>query len=683
MSTMTTVLVVVLVCLLVSLVTAADLPITRVALFSSGVGYFEREGKVQGDATIELSFRTAQINDILKSLVVQDLGGGTVAPVTYAPQDPLERTLGSFAVNIADNPRLGELWNRIRGTSVMVTGQQVYQGTVYGMEKQERAVDDKVMTYEVLNLLTDQGLVQIPLYQVSNITLLDPKLDGDLRKAFEAIDQARDVDKRPVTLSFKGQGEREVMVGYLLETPVWKTSYRLLTDENGLFIQGWAIVENTTDEDWNAVSLSLVSGQPVSFVQTLYDPLYVQRVVIPPSVQAAARPRVWEGAMEQQKMAEAEMAPPEAPPAAAPPAPALRARRAADRGAAPAGMGMATAGAEMDKLSLADAGVAAMAAGSKVGTLFQYAINQPVTIPRKRSAMLPIINDKIEGEKLSIYNASVDAKHPMNGIKLKNSSPLHLMGGAVTVFDGGVYGGDALIEDIPPGDERVMTYAVDLAVEVEPQSKSAPQELVAAKIVHGVLTLTHKQRMETTYVVKNRAEQPRTVLVEHPVRPDWTLVEPKEPAERTRANYRFRLLVEPGKTEKLTVVEEWPTVEIVRLADRGLDQLKTIIIQPQLSPELKAALQKAADILAELAVLQAQREEAEARIQEIEAEQTRIRQNMRELDRTSELYKQYVQKLAQQEQEFETLREQVRTLREQEAAKSQELADYLAGLDVG
>src|SRR5262249_57119441 len=71
--------------------TEPALPIRAVVLFNSGVGYFQREGQVEGDARVDLSFPASEVNDLLKSLVLQDLGGGQVTAVSYDSQDPVER----------------------------------------------------------------------------------------------------------------------------------------------------------------------------------------------------------------------------------------------------------------------------------------------------------------------------------------------------------------------------------------------------------------------------------------------------------------------------------------------------------------------------------------------------------------------------------------------------------------
>ncbi len=555
-------------------------------------------------------------------------------------------------------------------------------------EEQERAVGKEVITSQVLNLLTDKGLVGIPLWDVTAIKLLDTRLDEDLHKALAAIAQAQDKQRRPVTITVNGKGTHTVRIGYLLDTPVWKTSYRLVADDKGMALQGWAVVENTTDEDWNNVGLSLVSGRPVSFIQDLYTPLYLTRPTVAPSVAVAAAPRTWEGRMDDEKDTTATAA---APAPSVRPAPAPGAGGGVPSLAAAKTMGYANTRLGVDAHMLRDAlttrglaesGAAGMAAGEKVGSLFRYAINQPVTIPRQRSAMVPILNSAIEGERLSVYNAGADRRHPMNGIMLKNTSELHLNAGALTVFVDGTYGGDALIEDIAPGDKRLLTYAMDLAIEVNPEAKSLPSEYVSAKVVRGVMTLTHTMRTETTYVVKSAAADKRTVLVEHPRKADWKLTAPAEPDETTRTAYRFRVPVEPGKSASLKVAEERPMEQVVRLTDSGSDQVKLLLQMPTLTPAIKEAITRLLVMQRDQADLTARRAEMDTRLKEIEQEQERIRKNMAQLDRQSQLYRQYVEKFAAQEQEFDRLRTDIRTVRTQEAAGKKAIQDYLAGLNL-
>src|SRR5439155_26666168 len=231
--------------------------------FSSGVGHFQREGDVEGNARLDLAFPAADINDLIKSLVLEDTGGGKIVAVNYDSQDPIERTLHTFALDLTTNPSLGDLLNQARGEKVEVTMQSPMQsgtltGTILGMESQRQSpAKDQVVDIDILNLLTADGLRSVALAQVQRVRFVNPALDGELKRALEIIAGARNHQNKSVSLSFRGDGKRKVRVGYVVEAPVWKTSYRLVIDGRGQAqLQGWAIVENTTDDDWTNVKMA-------------------------------------------------------------------------------------------------------------------------------------------------------------------------------------------------------------------------------------------------------------------------------------------------------------------------------------------------------------------------------------------------------------------------------------------
>ncbi|MEM6338016.1 MAG: hypothetical protein AAF752_15700, partial [Bacteroidota bacterium] len=288
---------------------AEDVPVRRVVLFSSGVGYFEHAGSVQGNAQTELRFKTEQINDVLKSLVLQDLGGGQIGAVVYPSQEPLARTLRSFQVDLAGNPTMAGVLDQLRGARVTVAaGGGTYTGTILGTETHPVSLGEmQVEQRTSLNLITGGLLRSVALRDVQSITLEDDELQRELDAALDALAQARDQDKKPVRISFDGRGSRPVRIGYVVETPVWKTSYRLLLpDEGGDAgrLQGWAIVENQTDNDWAGVDLSLVSGRPISFRQDLYTPLYVERPLVQAKTYANVRPQEYEAGFAADEMAD-------------------------------------------------------------------------------------------------------------------------------------------------------------------------------------------------------------------------------------------------------------------------------------------------------------------------------------------------------------------------------------------
>ena len=275
---------------------ADALPLKKVVLYNAGVGFFERRADVDGNAKIDLRFNVSDINDLLKSMVLEDRGGGKISTVTYASMDPITKTLKTFAIDLTDNPSMGKLLDQVRGEKVEIEAPNRITGTILGVEVREQPVGDRdrFVQTEHLNLLTDSGLRSFPLASVSRVKLIDPKLDAELRQALSVLALGHATDKKTVTLNFDGPGKRPVRVGYVQQSPIWKTTYRLvLSEKDAPYLQGWALVENPTEDDWKDVSLTLVSGRPISFVMNLYQPLYVPRPVVEPELFASLRPQVY------------------------------------------------------------------------------------------------------------------------------------------------------------------------------------------------------------------------------------------------------------------------------------------------------------------------------------------------------------------------------------------------------
>ena len=323
-----------------------------------------------------------------------------------------------------------------------------------------------------------------------------------------------------------------------------------------------------------------------------------------------------------------------------------------------------------------------MAQSGDVGELFQYVIDVPVTLARQKSAMLPIVNESIEGVKVVIYNPNVQAKHPLNGLRLTNDTNLHLMQGPITVFDGATYAGDAKIEDLAPGAERLISYALDLETEVVPETTGLPEELVSIKLIKGTMQIKRKFARETTYTVKNSDSEPKNVLIERPRDAQWKLITPKEPAETTRDMYRFAVTAQPGEPAKLKVAEEKVAYQSQTLSNLSDDAIVFYINQKQVTPEVKQALQEIVKRKQSLAEVVAKRERLEKQIAAINEDQTRIRGNMSGLDRNSDLYRRYVQKFGEQEDSIDKMRVEIEDLRGEEAKQRQALDEYLIHLDV-
>jgi hypothetical protein len=532
----------------------------------------------------------------------------------------------------------------------------------------------------------------LKLNEVQRVRFLNPVMDSEFKKALETLALSHDTQKKAVSLNFVGEGHRNVKVGYVVENPIWKTSYRLVlpkVKEEKPFLQGWAIVENPTDEDWKDTRMALISGRPISFQMDLYTPLFVPRPVVEPELFASLRPVAYNGNLYGE------------------------AERLAERGAKMESLSLATADVEKSKLatdsykrkatdkkagaaaygyfyerqltkSLDDTmqlgqGVSSVATASKLGDFFQYVIDKPVSLPRQKSAMLPIVNKDVEGTRVSIYNEHTQAKFPLLGLKLKNTSGLHLSQGPITVFEGSNYAGDARILDLEPKEERLISYAVDLGTEVNPVPSSDNGRYTMIKAVKGVIETTTKLRETKTYTIKNRNETERVVLIEHPVRNEYKLVEEKvKPTEVASDVYRFEVKVPAGKTESQVVTEERLINQGVQVSNIDDNQIRIFLNSPVTSEKVKKGLQNAMELRWSVSKTQRDIQEQEKQLKVITDDQTRLRANLKEMPSTAAAYKRYLEKFDTQETQIEQFQADIKKLQATEFKQKKDLEDYLA-----
>jgi len=678
-------------------VKTVQLPIGQVVLFSSGVGYFQREGSVEGDVRVDLSFPVADVNDLLKSMVVRDLDGGHVSTVSYDSNAPVERSLKSFAINLTGNPGFGPILNQARGEKVEVVLQQgnatqpgTMAGTVVGIETQHQpAGKDGSVEVELINLWCSDGMRSFKLNEVQRLRFLNPILESEVRKALETLALSHNTQKKAVSISFQGRGKREVRVGYVIENPIWKTSYRLVLDKKEKpYLQGWAIVENPTDEDWKDVKMALIAGRPISFQMDLYTPLYIQRPVVDLELFASLRPVAYSGALDSpdRRMGaskrELEL---EASIAKKRYEAILNARRRV----ASAVSDDETRAAELEwQLALErlnqrmdlKTSVAPAATAAKLGDFFQYAVNKPVSLPRQKSAMLPIVGKDIEANRVSIYNERVQAKFPLLGLKFKNTSGLHLMQGPITVFEGSNYAGDSRVLDIQPDEERLLSYAIDLGTEVNSVPHSDNGKIVQLKAVKGIITTTTKVRDSKSYTIKNRNDVERLVLIEHPVRNEFKLVDTDKPAETASDFYRFQVKVAPSNSETLTVTEERVLNETVHLTNLNDDQIRILISQTAASEKVRIALKNVQELRQALDRTQQEINELDRQLGILTNDQSRLRSNLREVPSDSEIAKRYLKKLNEQETVIEKYQADVKKLETIGYKQRKEFEQFLANV---
>jgi hypothetical protein len=568
-------------------------------------------------------------------------------------------------------------------------------GTIIGVERQRQSVNKEAVEQPVLNLWCADGMRSVKLADVQRVRFLIPAIDTEFKKALETLARSHDTQKKTVSVRFAGEGKRRVTVGYVVESPVWKTSYRLVLPRKAgekPYLQGWAVVENTTDEDWKGVRMTLVSGRPISFQMDLYQPLYATRPVVIPELFQGLQSVAYEGSLTEDA---------DKKPARVPPADRVeeqvndasvdrreqllkridRAERAnrAVRGAISRD-DLGAARAELERLSSRlDLGksIASAANAAKLGDFFQYALDRPVTLARQKSALLPIVGKDVEATRVSIYNERVQAKFPLLGLRLKNTTGVHLMQGPITVFEGSSYAGDAQVKDLQPGEQRLVSYAIDLGTEVSPAPAQSNGRITQLKVDKGVLTSTTKTVETRVYTVKNRNDQERTLLIEHPVRHEFKLVDCK-PAETAADVYRFELKVPAGGTKALAVHEEQTVAASVAISSQADEQVRLFLGQKALSEKVKQGLLRALELRAALAKTAREVAEQRGKLDAITKDQERLRANLKEMPSTAKAYKRYVEKFDEQETQIERLQAAIEKLEEARAARQRALDDFLA-----
>jgi len=763
------------------------LPIRRVILYSNGVAYIERRGTVTGHAEISLSFKQSQVDDVLKSMVVLDLGQGRIGAVSYNSSAPPAARLSDIPFSIdagsegENGGGLAGVLSQLQGAHVAITtANRTAIGSILTVEER-KPEKEGLKTSHCLVITSETGeLMSFDLDDVRSIKLIDEGARRDLNEFASATASARRRDAKTIVVTSDGTGAREMLVSYTIAAPIWKTTYRVVLDSSGKpFFQGWAIVDNVSEEDWKNISLSLVSGSPVSFIQQIQRPFYRYRPIIPMPEDLNLDPQLYEpaeggggpggGGSGVAGTVSGVVTDPNG--AVVPGAtvtitnsetqqsvvtttssegrytsPVLTSgtytvkvdssgfkstvltnlsvrSSSASRGNIRLEVGsvqevvtitasqqadissntMTVRGlyslkggvsntSSLDGVSISDAitqpesGVETAATGNEVGDLFEYRIDQPVTVPRDRSALIPILQTRMEGERVSIYNESARQDRPMGGILLKNTSPLTLEGGALTVIEGDAYAGEALMERLKPGEQRLISFELDLGtlVTARAKEKRAPTFLVRA--VNGVFQAHYHQTNQKIYVVTNQTDKPRVVMIEHPVRQDWSLSgDTQKPEEKTANYYRFRVRVGPHEKLELPVTEQRVLMETYTLTNFTRQDLELFVAKNYIDANTRTTLERIIDLRSRLAAKEARVESIDSEVEEIAKDQERLRDNIKALTATAEakqLITRYVAKADNQETRLEQLNKEKQALGQEITGLEGELETVVRGLSI-
>ena len=649
---------------------AADIPIREVILYKSGVGYFERAGTLRPADSARLDFKASDMNDVLKSLTLEDRNGGKISGLRYDSSEPLQQKLADFPFKIGDHTALSLFLDQMKGARVEIKyGAETVSGVIVGGRLV--AADDKHSEREQAVLLLDSGdLRTLDLAAAGSIRFADPKLQAQLKDYLTIVNQSRSLDKRSIYIDSSDAKERQIEASYMIPTPVWKSSYRLIfNDKTEPTLEGWAIIDNTTGEDWTNVLLSVVSGRPVSFISKLYEPKYVPRQTVELPEDRAAAPVVYQGALGggRAEIAAASGATPPPPPAA----PAFRAAQI-----------MGAINGRDAVLKEPTSNIEVNVASGDLGELFEYRFSTPVTVKKDESAMLPFLQQKIGSRKLLIYSENY-GEHPMNAAELTNSTGKALDGGPITVFDANSYAGEALMTTLKASDKRLISYAVDLGTRVTTQFDSSRNVVREIHVNRGMLTARSAMQETKTYTIRNVDQRPKTLIIEHAERPEYKLLSQK-PAETTANAYRFEVKLGADSTEKFPVNEERVYDTTTAVSSLTPDVLLTYVQNKAISDAARRQLQQILDLKRQIAGQDTEIRQLEGDINNLIQDQNRIRQNITSLNQVSgqqDQVQKYARQLATQESQLAGMRDHQSDLKKQRTTAESSLSALIEKLD--
>ena len=665
----------------------SKLKVKKVIIFKHGVSYFILEGKQKGSGTFELEFKINEMNDVLKSLFVLDTSeSGYISSISYDAAIETSQLLKSIMLNIPDNDSFSSLITQIKGAKVSLTiGGDVENviGTIMGIEFIEKLNKEGKITEKLLALLKDDDVItKIPFSEISSFEILNEDLKKDLKFFLDTTIAGKKKDAKKIVINCESGGDnrigRNILVSYIRESPIWKTSYRLIMSkeqaiEQKCLLSGWCMVENTTNQDWEEIELSLVAGMPVSFIYEFYRPIFIERPVIRPPKVLSAQPTEIEEDLEMDRFADYDMK--ETTMEMAP-----KMKKAAGRmrgslpapGGPPKPMAMASMGlvGGMSDESLLDKVKSQTSTQTKdLGELFEYNISNPVSIKRKNSALVPILTEMITAKKILLYNKIDHDKNPYACLEISNNTGLTLERGPCTIIYDENLAGEAIIPFLNKDDTRLLNYAVEQAVIVNHEDWEKSQNIHRLEISSSYCYEYYYTDLETTYKIKSKTSEEKELYLDHPKKSGYKIEESPIKPEETPNYWRFKLKLKPKDAINFKIRERKENYSSYYIYNYSMtDLLKRVAFymkQKFIDEKIEAQLKEIGKLIGKKNDLENKKSNLENEKYEMTEEQDRLRENISVLGETTQeikLREKYVTKLTTQENRFESISTEVKKL---------------------
>ena len=632
------------------------LPISRVVMYQSGIGYVERCAQIATDKLI-LRIRPDQINDILKSLTIIDRGNGRPVSISLPVDKDTLDSLAQIPEQIKDGG-VRSLLNAFRGANVKIkTMCCAYEGRIVGVDERDSETNLQVSvnssnssSEDTVTLLTSNNVLHvIRLSEIRSVALYDQSLTDGLDKSLNISLNEGNWKQLELTIQLDSSEPREIALSYLVAMPTWKPAYRLvLKDDDKAILQGWAVVSNVTGADWNNIAFSLVSGQPMSFTYDLYTPQFLKRPDLSGlAEQRAAAPEVINsgyGAPMPNQMRAMKMA--------APANMAMMGGAAPGFGAMPGAMEQARyCDLDMDECSACNEyainddemanSFVPQAEKSQIGSFDEYKLASKLTLPDGNTALVNLIHHEIFAKDTRLIQATDNSfdsfrrgwrqTKSFQTIELRNDTGLALNAGPITLYKDSAVIGEGYLSRTEKDATAYITYANEgrLAVDVTDRSKTRAFRLDAVK--HGYVTFTTIDTNTLVFQFESHIEHDITALLQLRRDSDLTPINFPENVVKSEDKYTIPVLVKANGNQQITLTMQRlseSSSSIQPLHANALHAIRIALKEGKIPQDAQADFNQFLDDLEQQEQIRSKTGSLQNRKAEIEKDQSALTKNL-------------------------------------------------------
>ncbi len=638
--------------------------IRSIILSSGGLAQVSRSADINTDGVIRIEVPLDQVDDILKSLVVNG-SAGSVAGMSLAGPRPLQETFKGPPFSLEALSSVPSLLTSLQGGKVAVTsGGKTVEGNILGIET--RKVDEKT-TVPLLTVIDKDGAVEtLALGEDASVRLDDPDMRAKLGKAAAAIARGKNDRTRAIDIKVNGvKNSGDIGLTYVVPSPIWKTAYKVVFEGNDKArLQAWTVLENASGEDWKGVKLTLTSAEPVTLKQGLHQLYWKERQEVPVNTASNNVPDADSGDLSNRQRLPANFE------ERAAPAPAKAMMGGVSRKAA------ADTADELEKpatpMQMATVDPTT-ATESDISATFE--LPGTYDLANGDTLSVPIMDADVEADMVDMYRAGSAYRNPIAAVMLKNSTGVSMPAGILTLYDGKTgYIGDSQLSALPKDDTRLASFATDRKVTISEQ-QTPTEEIASLKVADGVMNATVKYRQTTTYTVSGALDGERTVVIEHPIRDGWSFSS-AEGFGKTATHQRLKAVVPAGTEKVLTAVDEQLQSNSYALVDTDPDMLLGWSASTH-DKALTDKLANLADARKRQVAIQNELASLDSEIEKTVNEQERIRRNLGAVPDNSDLKKRYLKALADSEDQIAAMNERRDTVQQESDRRDDHVTDII------